>query len=164
MYALVTATAAFLAEIVPVVVAVGLLYVAFLYLWDLWNKGWENSALYKNLLQIKQILDNLEKNPLIHGLLYLSPAAPLVAANDLYNSGIPQKLFNTNLGWSGSAGSPQITVHVQAIANAQPLSKDEHAALVTAAVKTGIAQGLGDKQTNAVIDKRITSDFMAMGF
>jgi hypothetical protein len=164
MWALVTATAAFLIEILPVTLAVAALCVALLYLWDLSNKGWENSALYKHLLQIKQIIDNLEKNPLIHALLYLGPAAPLVVANDAYNGTRAMGKTFGSLTTGGSAGSPQINVTVNATANTQPIAPEDHAALVKQATMEGVAQGLFDGRISKMFDKRVTKDFMSGGY
>jgi hypothetical protein len=164
MWSLVTASAALILEWLPVILAVLALAAAVLYLQDLMQKHWEDSALHKHLMKIKALLDTLEKNPILHALMLINPStAPFVAANDAANT----------IGSAGTAfqslkngGAINNTAHVQVSVTATtvPLTGDQLSKHVETAVKNGVGSGLFDGRVNTLLDRKVTKDFMGMGF
>jgi len=64
LWQLVAASAALLLEWLPIIVAIGALAAAILYLQDIMTHGWENSELRKELQKIKDLMDAIWNNPI----------------------------------------------------------------------------------------------------
>jgi hypothetical protein len=130
------------------------------------NHGWESSALHKHLVQIKTLLDALEKNPLLHAILLLNPVtAPLVMGNDAmnaYNAYSAGKINTASLPATSGNKTVNVKVDVGGI-KSTPLNPDQITKLHQDLITQGIMSGEMEKSANATFDKRVKSDFLSIG-
>jgi|GEM_PF-7006953 hypothetical protein len=150
LYGLAGGVWAVLAPLLPFIAAVLAIGGAVWLLWDLFNMGWENSALHRGIASLQKSLDLLWKSPAFRVLAWLNPSTRSIAttatANDLWNaSAAAQRVQNVT---TSSAFSPapvqqnnlSVDVNIPSL-KTEAMSKED----LSKQIEKGVQKGLGSR-------------------